>query len=390
MMLLSVFQLCFVFAKGVFALPNEFYVDYNEIEQVNNDKRFGDFVRLSLSEKDVSTANEKKEEYYVTVKLFGFLPVKKIKAKLLPEENVFVGGELIGLSVHSNGAVVVSNSVVDEANGKVVKSDYFKNGDVICQINDKKIEGISDIVEALKDCNENADICLLRDNKKIKNNVGLLKDKDGNYKLGIWGRDEFSGIGTLTFVKNDNSFGALGHAITNGNNENVIPVKDGNVYDCALLDICKGEKNNPGQLKCIFIPKNPNGEIYKNTKQGIYGKIQDVSKVVDPNYTGKLGGRLSVKPGKAKIVSCLSGIKEEYEIEIIKTNYQSSLDEKSIVFRVTDERLLSLTGGIVQGMSGSPILQNGKVVGAVTHVFMSDPTKGYGIYTDWMLEQASM
>ena len=127
------------------------------------------------------------------------------------------------------------------------------------------------------------------------------------------------------------------------------------------------------------------GELEKNTKFGVFGQLKDGENLIDENLSSKIGGRLSVNPGKAYIVSSISGIREEYEIEIIKASYQSKADDKSIVFRVKDKRLIELAGGIVQGMSGSPILQNGKLVGAVTHVFTSDPTKGYGIYSDWMV-----
>ena len=199
-------------------------------------------------------------------------------------------------------------------------------------------------------------------------------------------RDDVSGIGTLTYVnKQTNAFAALGHAITD--NDNDVDVAGGSVYNCKLLGIDKGEKNNPGQLRCMFLQSDEvKGEIYKNTKYGVYGRIDNLEGLVDPNLTLKLGGRLSVKPGKAYIVSSVSGIREEYEIEIIKASYQAKANDKSLVFRVKDRRLLELTGGIVQGMSGSPIVQNGKLIGAVTHVFMADPTKGYGVYSDWMVE----
>ena len=127
------------------------------------------------------------------------------------------------------------------------------------------------------------------------------------------------------------------------------------------------------------------GTIENNSKFGINGVLSDVKGLVDENVTAKLGGRLGVKMGKAYITSSISGIREEYEIEIIKANYQKSADDKSLVFRVKDKRLLEMTGGIVQGMSGSPIIQDGKIVGAVTHVFLNDPTKGYGVYVDWMV-----
>lgn len=364
------------------ALPNEFYVSYDEINDANAQNQFGRFVKLNMDEK--STAIGEEGDGVVIVKLFGFIPIKKIKAKILPSEEVFIGGELIGLDVTCDGMVVVSNSMLNQEGGDLIKNSNFKNGDVVYQINDQKIDKISDISSILQNTDGNAKIGILRNNELIEKSIQLLKDEEGRYKLGVWGKEGLSGVGTLTFVKQDLTFGALGHAVTSG--ENVIPIKDGNVYSCNLIGIKKGERNNPGELRCVFVPKNEKGEIYKNTKQGIYGKLNSME-FVDPNLSLNLGGRLSVKPGKAKIISSISGVREEYEIEIIKANSQSSIDEKSIVFRVLDERLLSLTGGIVQGMSGSPIIQNDKIVGAVTHVFLNDPTKGYGVYTDWMLMQ---
>ena len=198
-------------------------------------------------------------------------------------------------------------------------------------------------------------------------------------------KDDVSGIGTLTYVnKETHKFGALGHAITES--DNAIPVSEGSIYACKLVGIEKGEHNDPGELRCMFsLADKVKGEIEKNTKFGVFGQLKDGEGLIDENLSSKIGGRLSVNPGKAYIVSSISGIREEYEIEIIKASYQSKADDKSIVFRVKDKRLIELAGGIVQGMSGSPILQNGKLVGAVTHVFTSDPTKGYGIYSDWMV-----
>lgn len=372
--------------KDCLALPNEFFVSYDEVQLANEDKRFGEFVKLSIHDKKTSL-DKVDDEQYVIVKLFGFIPIKKIRAKILPEEEVFVGGEIIGLSVNCDGTIVVSNCIIDENSGEVIKNNNFKNGDVISKIGDKKITSIEDIQSALQNESDSVSIEILRNNKKMNFDVPIIKDTSGHYKLGIWGKDVMSGVGTLTFVKQDGTFGALGHAITNGSSENILPIKDGKIYSCNLVGIKKGQQNMPGELRCVFIQKNEKGDILKNTKQGLCGKLYNFNGLLDHNLTATLGGRLSVKTGKAKIVSCVSGLREEYDIEIIKANYQNNVSEKSIVFRVTDKKLLNLTGGIVQGMSGSPIMQNGKIVGAVTHVFLNDPSKGYGVYTDWMLAQ---
>ncbi len=371
-------------------LPSNFYVNYEEVENANKENRFGQFVNISLEEGEIKTGDEKSTEGEVVFKLFGFIPVKKVKVKLLPEEEVYVGGNPIGLSLQTEGALVVSDTTIDASMSKINKNKILKSGDIITKINNQEIKQLEDIDKALHESSDGkVNIKYRRNNSEKSSEVDLIKDKDGNYKLGLWVRDDISGVGTLTFVKkNTLEYGALGHAVTNGKSDDIVPMTEGEIYSCSLVNIERGEKNNPGELRCVFVQSNKKGDVTKNTKVGIYGKLDKLDGIVDQNRTAMLGGRLSVKPGKAKIVSSVSGIAEEYDIEIIKANFQSKCDDKSLVIKVTDKKLLELTGGIVQGMSGSPILQNGKVVGAVTHVFVSDPTKGYGVYSDWMLEQA--
>ena len=371
---------------NIASLPENFYVSYDEVDKANKENIFGRLVKVSLQE-EVQTADNKETEGEIIVKLFGFLPIKKIKVNLLPEEEVYIGGVPIGLTVRSHGAMVVSDTMIDDLT--VIKNKKLQNGDIIKEIDGKSIESIDDVQNIVSSTkNDNVRILFQRNNQDKFSTLPIIKNKEGEKKLGIWVRNDLSGIGTLTFVKKeDHQFAALGHAITSGKDKNVIPISSGEIYNCSLINIEKGAKNKPGELRCVFVQRNKQGKIEKNTDVGIYGKIENLEEVIDLNKTICLGGRLSVKPGKAKIVSNISGISEEYEIEIIKANYQSKSCDKSLVIRVTDKRLLELTGGIVQGMSGSPIIQNGKLIGAVTHVFVSDPTKGYGVYSDWMLEQ---
>ena len=396
---LIVFLYCFLFISTIliqnvkmfeiFMLPEGFYSNYSEINEANTNKYFGEFINMDIETDKLTTDDKKETEGYVVFKLFGFIPIRKIKVKILPTQEVYIGGNPIGMKIKSNGAVVVSDSVVDLENSNLNKNNFFKNGDIILRINNQPVSTLNDIDTILDEVeDENVVVDYKRDNKDYSKEISLIKNSEGKYKLGVWVRDDFSGIGTLTFVKKDNfEFAALGHPITNGKNENVIDIVDGQIYNCSLVGINKGYRNNPGELKCVFVQKIQEGNIIKNTKFGIYGFLNDSKNLIDTNVTANIGGRLSVKPGSAKIISSISGIREEYDIEIIKANYQAQSDDKSIIFRVKDKRLLELTGGIVQGMSGSPIMQNGKIIGAVTHVFLSDPTKGYAVYSDWMLEQ---
>lgn len=367
-------------------MPNEIYSNYDEIKKVNNDNLFGKFIKLKSSNNDFQT-DDNKEEDVAIFKLFGFIPIKKVKIKYIPEEEVYVGGKPIGLTVNTNGAIIISDNLVDIKENKILKNQVLKNGDIITKINNHEINDLNDLNDFIDKDSSDAEVEYIRNGKTKICRIPTIKDSNGNYKLGVWVKDDISGIGTLTFVrKSDNAFGALGHPVTNGKSDSLVSIKNGEIFDCTLVSINKGEKGEPGELRCVFVPKNSIGEIKENTEYGIYGKINNLN-IVDTNLTYSLGGRLGVRCGNAKIVSYISGIKEEYDIEIIKANYQNSVSDKSMIFRVKDKRLLDLTGGIVQGMSGSPIIQNGKIIGAVTHVFLSDPSKGYAIYSDWMLEQ---
>lgn len=372
----------------IYTLSDNFYTNYSEIQNANKEGIFGDFVTISLNQDKVKTDSDKNDKGTILFKLFGFIPIKKMDVKIIPEDNIYIGGTAIGLSVSANGALVVSDVVVNAKDNQIIKNKNIKSGDIITKINDNTITCVEDIDLALQNVDsEETNIEIIRDNKPKTLNVGLLKDSTNHYRLGVWVKNNISGIGTLTFVKKNGDYGALGHPVTNTNSDTVVPIIDGNIYECNLIGVNKGQRNKPGELKGVFLQKNPLGEISKNTPYGIFGNTDNIDQLVDINRSANIGGRLSVKPGKAKIISSISGIQEEYDIEIIKANYQSKSSDKSLVFRVTDERLLKLTGGIVQGMSGSPIIQNDKLVGAVTHVFLSDPSKGYGIYSDWMLEQ---
>lgn len=376
--------------KEIFSLPDGFMATYEEIASSNQNKKFGSFVSAKMERTDQSASSDKAGEGEVVFKLFGIIPIRKVRVICSSENEVYVGGVPIGISINSSGAIVINEKVVETSEGtkETEKSEKFKEGDLITAINGKQITSLNELSEQIENGeSENFEVTFKRKNKfhtaQIK---GVIDKNTGKYKLGLWVRDDVSGIGTLTYVnKSSNSFAALGHAVTD--NENNVEVGSGKVYGCKLIGIDKGEKNDPGQLKCMFLQTDEEkGDIVKNTKYGVFGQLSNTEGLVDKNLSMRLGGRLSVNPGKAHIISSVSGIREEYEIEIIKASYQSKADDKSLVFRVKDKRLVALTGGIVQGMSGSPIVQNGKLVGAVTHVFMSDPTKGYGVYSDWMVE----
>ena len=287
-----------------------------------------------------------------------------------------------------SNSIITKDGLVD-----TLKDSPLMVGDIILKLNDEKIYSIDNIVEIInreENRGEKVKVTYERKNKEYETYLLPALDIQTNeYKLGIWVKNDASGVGTLTYVTEEGKFGALGHAINIGGTKNAYTISGGKLYNCNIIGINKGKKGKAGELKGLFLQgRNAQGEIDRNENTGIYGSIYENSSLFENVKTRKyiIGGRLTARPGKAKILSTINGSEvKEYDIEIIKTNYQNTSKEKSMVIKVTDKELLEKTGGIVQGMSGSPIIQNGKIVGAVTHVFINDPTKGFGIYLDWML-----
>ncbi len=298
----------------------------------------------------------------------------------LPQK-VFLGGDVVGFEYQSVGVLVTSN----EKN--LVKKNRIQAGDIIIKINDLDVNTAEEISTALNGDNAGEDVklTLIRDDKKMVLDFTPTFDIFANeYKLGVWVKDTVSGIGTVTYITHDNKFGALGHPISDSSTGKNLSVKTGKVYNCNILGINRGGRGVPGELRGVISKRNVIGAVKKVNEFGVYGNVD--SNFVSDKKLIDIGGRKVAKPGKAVIYSSIDGKNiKPYNIQIIKTNYQSVSDEKSLVFKITDKELIEKTGGILQGMSGSPIVQNGKLIGAVTHVFLNDSTKGFGLYIDWMM-----
>ncbi|MBO5223091.1 MAG: SpoIVB peptidase [Clostridia bacterium] len=298
------------------------------------------------------------------------------------QENVYIGGDIVGFSIPYEGVRIVSVNNVETENGTENLKNVFVKGDKIISIDGVEIKKVGDISLYLSRIADEKSVSIEfeRNGKVSCVKVVPLKDKHtGIKKLGIVAKDSVAGLGTLTFVTKDGEFGALGHSVTDSETAVRLDSGTGTVYGCIINGIKKGEKGCAGAL-CGYLSSQKVGDITSVNKFGIYGdtfiKDSDVYAVAD---------REEVKPGKAQICSAVSGSKEFYDIEIIRAFYQKTDRDKGLIIKVKDKRLIELTGGIVQGMSGSPIIQNGKIIGAVTHVFVNDPTRGYGIYIDNMI-----
>jgi len=329
--------------------------------------------------------------------LFGLIPVKKLKITVTPPKKLIPGGNSIGVSLYTDGALIVGTSDVTDKNGithfPAIDAGLLP-GDVIEKVNGIQVRDASHLsllVNKMK--GESLELECRRNNRIFVTKIQPVQDaSDSKYRLGLWIRDSTAGVGTLTFVDPENgNMGALGHAITDVDTGAMLSVKDGEISESTIIDIKIGQKGLPGELVGNFSNnKKVIGTIIKNTAFGIYGKTKRT--ISNPIYKNPLpiAYQYNIKPGKATILTTVDdkGI-QEYDIRILKVNRQAEPGAKGIVLEIIDPRLLKKTGGIVQGMSGSPIIQNGKIIGAVTHVFVNDPTKGYGIFIEWMLEEAN-
>lgn len=390
--ILSVLLLFFnIEVLKVYSLPNDLPISYTDVEEINQNKIFGKNISVHIGEKTITVGGKKSTVKTLIFKLFGFLPVKTLETNVAEDSQVFIGGAPIGFAIDIDGLIILGGNSVLTETGLVNNFDKseLQKGDIITSIGDKRISNLNDLQEFLSDYDK-GEIrgTLVRKDEEHSFTISPIKDsQDDAYKLGLWVKNDATGVGTLTYAECDSlKYGALGHPITDYETGSIIPAKSGKIFSCNVIGLNKGERGSPGEIKGVFMQgKNSKGSVEKNTKFGVFGKLSEKDKLIDSNKVTNIGSRLTMKPGKATLISSISGVSENYEIEIIKANYQPKSSDKSFVFRVTDQRLLRLTGGIIQGMSGSPILQNGKMLGAVTHVFISDPTKGYGIYVDWMV-----
>ena len=325
----------------------------------------------------------------------GQFTLKKITVDVNAPKTLVVGGQAIGVKLHTKGALIVGISEVTTPEGATVNPGLkagLNTGDIIEKVNNEVVENAAHLSELVNKYHTGTvTLTIKRGDNTLTLNIIPVKDKnDGKYKLGTWVRDSTAGVGTLTFYDpNTMKYASLGHAITDVDTRTNLCVGNGEIVISRIIDIKIGERGTPGELKGSFSDEDAAiGSIDKNTDFGIYGTLKKA--VTNPIYSEPLevGSMDSIKLGKATILCTIdsSGVKE-YECEIVKINLQDSPSPKGLVVKITDSRLLTKTGGIVQGMSGSPIIQNGKIIGAVTHVFINDPTQGYGIFIEWMLEQ---
>ncbi len=332
-----------------------------------------------------------RESFTLECSLFGAIPLKQIKVQVVEPTDIYVSGSTVGVYMETQGVLIINSGQITGPDGLCYEParNLVQPGDYIVAMNQETVGNKRELIRKIMECEgDTVELSLLRRGEEIRMALDPVVDEAGDYKLGIWVRDNTQGIGTLTYMDQSGDFGALGHGISDVDTGELMQIRDGDLYRAQVMGIHKGTKGSPGELSGLIRYDNSNiiGTIMKNGENGIYGHL-------DSKYAQSLtfrpievGYKQEMELGGASILCSVDGEVEEYQVQITSIDLNHPDTNKSFVLKVTDERLLEKTGGIVQGMSGSPVLQNGKVVGAVTHVFVQDSTGGYGIFIENMLK----
>ncbi len=374
-----------------FNMPMEGMIETDNVGviSVNSLKVPSNQISIDLTE-PFTLESSSTGQYKIALKLFGLFNFKNISLDVIDTKELIPCGTPIGIYVETDGILVLGSGRITGEDGLNYEpiSNKLKSGDYILSINGVKLSKKSEMIDEIQKC-EGKDVTLVvrRNDEEIAVSVTPVKTSSGDYKIGAWIRDNTQGIGTLTFISGDGQFGALGHGITDIDTGLLMDVKEGSIYMAEIMSIIKGKEGEPGELIGMIRQSDRYriGKITENTFQGIFGSVNndyDENANVAPL---EIGLKQEVKKGKATVRCTVGDTVEDYEIEIENIDISNSNHSKGIVLRITDERLLNQTGGIVQGMSGSPIIQNNKIIGAVTHVFIQDSTKGYGTFIENMV-----
>lgn len=339
---------------------------------------------LASQDERVTISAEAGGQTSVTFSLLGLIPVHETRVNVVEERTLIPGGQAVGVALKTRGVLVVS----DAAKGRALRA-----GDVILSADGKNVESTKALSEQVGTAQtDTVRLEVLRGGQTITVDAQAEPDpSDGRRKLGVWVRDSTAGVGTLTYIDPANqAYGALGHAIVDADTGRLLAAREGAILHASIVGVTKGQSGKAGELKGNFLKAGEQiGSLMENCEYGIYGVLDDMPENLLYPQGLRAGARSAVHTGTASIIATVDADgPQEYGVEIVRCFAQSEPSQKGMILRVTDERLLEKTGGIVQGMSGSPILQDGRIIGAVTHVYLSDATQGYGMYIEWMLEKS--
>lgn len=379
-------DMCFMTVFGIRylkkAIPDTIYIRQGQETGVSQMLDYP-FVTYSKSI-DVS----KNGSYQIPCYFLDMFYLKDVQVETADEKWVSVCGMPAGLYMETEGVLVVDTGEITGKDGVQAEpaEHIAKSGDYILEVNGTPVFGKKDLIKNIEASHgETVELLVNRNGEQIPLSISPVLDQNDEYKLGLWVRDNTQGIGTLTYIDENGKFGALGHGISDTDTGELLDISEGELYEAEIVSIKKGAKGMPGELSGYieYEQEKKIGTIEKNTELGIFGEVFDVKRL--PHKKVMVGYQQEVKEGKAKLLTNLNKEVKTYDIEITEIYRNKSKTNKAFEIQVTDPKLLEETGGIVQGMSGSPILQDGKLIGAVTHVFVQDSSKGYGIFIENML-----
>ena len=380
--LLSLFILIYGTMKD--HIPDEIFVYADE------ETDWETFFQEPLISYDETVEVSQNGSYQIRCKWLGVLPLKTIKVHTVEKQEVLVSGSPVGIYMETKGVLVIDSGEITDREGirRTPAEHIIQSGDYICEIDGKVLTGKRQLMQLVRENQgEPMELQVIRHQETIKLEMTPVETEDGSYKLGIWVRDNIQGIGTLTYVEPNGTFGALGHGISDADTGERLEISDGDLYRADILSIRKGTAGTPGELRGVIHYREEKriGTICGNSQYGIRGQLAH-GKYSESMKKIPTGLKQEIQTGKAEIRCDIGDGIREFPCEILEIDSNARDTNKCFVLRITDDDLLSRTGGIVQGMSGSPVLQNGKLIGAITHVFVNDPTKGYGIFIENMME----
>ena len=385
----------YMYVCNISMLPNNIILMQGEALNLNTilginvkSSSFSNAVTASSNLNNSITQNTGKVN--LELDLFNLFPVKDVTVNVIPKTKVVPLGKAIGMRLYTEGVLVVGMSEIEGK--KPYENSGIETGDKIVEVNNVEIKSTDELIQCANSANGSSVEGKYINNKNEEEvaNITPAKTAENEYKLGLWVRDAAAGVGTVTFYEpQTGEFGALGHGINDVDTYELIDIANGEIVTTNIIDIVKGEKGSPGEIRGIIEGERTIGNVSKNTSFGVYGNMLDTTSLnINKESELEVANRSEIKLGKAEIMCELeNGKVEKYEIEIQKIFLDNNSDNKSILIKVTDEELIEKTGGIIQGMSGAPVIQNGKFIGAVTHVLVNDPQMGYAIFGDLMIKQ---
>ena len=391
LLIVLVLTIIYVYVCNISMLPSDIILMQGETLNLNT--VFGLNVQDEETMQASSSLNnsivEETGQMDLSLNLFNLFSVKDVTVNVIPKTTVIPVGKAIGMKLYTEGVLVVGMSEIEGK--KPYENSGIETGDKIIEIDNTQIDNTDELIECVNNSNgKELEIKYISDNEEKTTSIEPVKTSSNEYKLGLWVRDAAAGVGTLTFYEpSTGEFGALGHGINDVDTYELIDIASGELVTTDIIDIVKGEDGSPGEIRGTIDNGISLGNIYKNTGFGIYGNIDNVAKLNLTQYKEyEVANRSEITTGKAEILCELeNGKTQSYEIEIQRLFLENNENNKSMLIKVTDEELIQKTGGIIQGMSGAPIIQNGKFIGAVTHVLVNDAKTGYAVFGDLMIKQ---